>query len=70
MRTVGSSEEAVRMALSRGSQTSSQENVALAEIELCGELMIAAASTAEDRLSWPHIDEVLEVRSPGGRLRA
>jgi hypothetical protein len=44
--------------------------MALAEIELCGELMIAAAATVEDRLSWLRIDEVLEVRSPGSGLRA
>jgi len=36
--------------------------VALAEIELCGELMIAAADAMEDRLSPDRIDEVLDVR--------
>jgi hypothetical protein len=36
-----------------------QEHVALAEIELCGELMIAAADAAEERLSVDRIDEVL-----------
>jgi hypothetical protein len=35
--------------------------VALAEIDLCGELMIAAATSAEERLSFARIDEVLEV---------
>ncbi|MFG3047311.1 hypothetical protein [Streptomyces sp. NPDC048202] len=40
--------------------TAVQDHVALAEIELCGELMIAA-SAAEDRLSLAHIDEVLRV---------
>jgi hypothetical protein len=35
--------------------------VALAEIELCGELMIAASSAPEDRLSAARIDEVLRV---------
>lgn len=35
--------------------------VALAEIELCGELMIAASAAAEERLSFARIDEVLEV---------
>ncbi|GAA2623637.1 hypothetical protein [Streptomyces axinellae] len=35
-----------------------QDHVALAEIELCGELMIAA-SAAEGPLSVAHIDEVL-----------
>jgi hypothetical protein len=36
-----------------------QEHVALAEIELCGELMIAAAAAVEERLSADRIDEVL-----------
>lgn len=35
--------------------------VALAEIEWCGELMIAASGAAEERLSAARIDEVLEV---------
>jgi hypothetical protein len=67
--TLGS-EEVVHVSLSRGSQRPDQERMALAEIELCGELMIAAAATVEDRLSWLRIDEVLEVRSPGSGLRA
>jgi hypothetical protein len=37
--------------------------VALAEIELCGELMIAASSAEGERLSSDRIDEVLEVAS-------
>ncbi|MEN3585356.1 hypothetical protein AAH978_14540 [Streptomyces sp. ZYX-F-203] len=40
--------------------TAVQDHVALAEIELCGELMIAA-SAARDRLSQRSIDEVLRV---------
>ncbi|WP_163010732.1 hypothetical protein [Streptomyces dangxiongensis] len=40
--------------------TAVQDHVALAEIELCGELIIAA-SAAEDRLSPESIDEVLRV---------
>jgi hypothetical protein len=40
--------------------TAVQDHVALAEIELCGELIIAA-SAAEDRLSLESIDEVLNV---------
>ncbi|MEU6893873.1 hypothetical protein ABZ934_19120 [Streptomyces sp. NPDC046557] len=36
-----------------------QDHVALAEIELCGELIIAASAAAEDRLSQDRIDEVL-----------
>ena len=40
--------------------TAVQDHVALAEIELCGELIIAA-SAAEERLSLQSIDEVLKV---------
>ncbi len=40
--------------------TAVQDHEALAEIELCGELIIAA-SAAEDRLSLESIDEVLRV---------
>ncbi|MFI5686865.1 hypothetical protein [Streptomyces sp. NPDC051636] len=40
--------------------TAVQDHVALAEIELCGELIIAASAT-EDRLSLESIDEVLRV---------
>ncbi|NEE33671.1 hypothetical protein G3M53_50535 [Streptomyces sp. SID7982] len=39
-----------------------QDCVALAEIELCGELMIAASAADEERLSPDRIDEVLDVR--------
>ncbi|WP_461011657.1 hypothetical protein [Streptomyces capparidis] len=43
--------------------------VALAEIELCGELMIAASAAGEERLSRDRIDEVLQVGRPdGGQL--
>ncbi|MGD3110156.1 hypothetical protein [Streptomyces sp. YGL11-2] len=38
-----------------------QDHVALAEIDLTGELMIAAAAANEDRLSADRIDEVLHV---------
>lgn len=44
------------------SAPNAQDCVALAEIELCGELMIAAADAVEDRLSPDRIDEVLDVR--------
>lgn len=44
-----------------------QDLVALAEIELCGELMIAAATAHEDRLSPDRIDELLDVRPGSGR---
>ncbi|MBK3644489.1 hypothetical protein ACFV29_17610 [Streptomyces sp. NPDC059690] len=40
--------------------TAVQDHVALAEIELCGELIIAA-SAADERLSLESIDEVLKV---------
>ncbi|WP_199837688.1 hypothetical protein [Streptomyces sp. NRRL S-1521] len=40
--------------------TAVQDHVALAEIELCGELIIAASAAAE-RLSFDRIDEVLRV---------
>ncbi|MFP1626178.1 hypothetical protein ACLB9X_13610 [Streptomyces sp. 5K101] len=46
------------------STTTVQEDhvaVALAEIELCGELMIAASAAHGDRLSADRIDEVLRV---------
>ncbi|MEU6015022.1 hypothetical protein ABZ826_13520 [Streptomyces sp. NPDC047515] len=36
--------------------------VALAEIDLCGELMIAASAAIGERLSADRIDEVLNVR--------
>jgi hypothetical protein len=40
--------------------------VALAEIELCGDLIIAASTTDGDRLSPDRIDEVLRVREERG----
>lgn len=41
--------------------TTVQDHVALAEIELCGELIIAASAAHEERLSLMRIDEVLKV---------
>ncbi|MET7847614.1 hypothetical protein AB0D78_04850 [Streptomyces avermitilis] len=41
--------------------TAVQDHVALAEIELCGDLIIAASAADEDRLSMESIDEVLKV---------
>ncbi|MFF2526681.1 hypothetical protein [Streptomyces liangshanensis] len=41
--------------------TTVQDHVALAEIELCGELMIAASAADGERLSPDRIDEVLKV---------
>ncbi|WP_432104638.1 hypothetical protein [Streptomyces sp. bgisy091] len=49
-----------------GSAPNAQDCVALAEIELCGDLMIAAADALEDRLSPDRIDEVLNVRAGDG----
>jgi hypothetical protein len=37
-----------------------QDDVALTEIEMCGELIVAATAS-ENRLSWDQIDEVLRV---------
>lgn len=45
--------------------TTVQDHVALAEIDLTGELMIAAAAASEDRLSPDRIDEVLDVDGDG-----
>jgi hypothetical protein len=58
----------VRVALARG--TAVHDHVALAEIELCGELIIAASAAHEERLSADRIDEVLKVaeEQPSGRL--
>lgn len=49
------------MAPSPGMLVVQDDPVALAEIELCGELMIAASTSDEERLSFARIDEVLEV---------
>ncbi|MEW2548991.1 hypothetical protein AB0910_25030 [Streptomyces sp. NPDC047002] len=47
-----------------------QDHVALVEIELCGELMIAASAADGDRLSPDRIDEVLRTAAErAARLR-
>jgi hypothetical protein len=46
--------------------TAVQDHVALAEIELCGDLIIAASAAHEDRLSLASIDEVLKVAEERG----
>ncbi|MFE9659447.1 hypothetical protein [Streptomyces sp. NPDC005955] len=51
------------MCVAPSSGTAVQDHVALAEIELCGELIIAASASHEERLSAALIDEVLRVRS-------
>jgi hypothetical protein len=38
--------------------------VALDEIEMCGDLIIAASASGEDRLTPDRIDEVLKVGRP------
>lgn len=48
--------------------TTVQDHVALAEIELCGELIIAASASGEERLSSDRIDEVLNVSTDVERL--
>ncbi|MCX2969372.1 hypothetical protein WDH52_14775 [Streptomyces sp. TRM70308] len=45
-------------------EAAAQEREALAEIELYGELMIAASAAPEERLSADRIDEVLGTRTP------
>ncbi|ALC22296.1 hypothetical protein ACH46N_23335 [Streptomyces pristinaespiralis] len=49
--------------------TVQDDHVALAEIELCGELMIAASAAAEERLSADRIDEVLMVAAERSACR-
>jgi hypothetical protein len=49
------------VARTHGGTTVVQDHVALAEIELCGELIIAASATDAERLSPDRIDEVLNV---------
>lgn len=58
----GSDEEVEQVASSCGPHaTDHQDHVALAEIELCSELMIAASAVDDERLSPARIDEVLKV---------
>ncbi|HEY9366916.1 hypothetical protein [Streptomyces sp.] len=45
------------------------DTIALAEIELCGELMIAASAADGERLSPDRIDEVLRVSAADVRQR-
>ncbi|MEW2048437.1 hypothetical protein [Streptomyces sp. NPDC005476] len=49
------------MRVAPGGGTAVQDHVALAEIELCGELIIAASAAGEERLSLERIDLVLRV---------
>ncbi|ANW19044.1 hypothetical protein [Streptomyces clavuligerus] len=52
------------------STTMVQDHVALAEIELCGDLIIAASAADGDRLSFARIDEVLKVAAERSALQA
>ncbi|MDQ8704850.1 hypothetical protein RCO28_20475 [Streptomyces sp. LHD-70] len=56
--------------IGKTARTAVHDHVALAEIELCGELIIAASMADEERLSTDRIDEVLrvaEAEEPRGR---
>ncbi|WP_407911993.1 hypothetical protein [Kitasatospora sp. NE20-6] len=46
-------------------RTGGHDETALDEIELAGELMIAASTSADDRLATEQIDRVLLDRVPG-----
>ncbi|WP_051823622.1 hypothetical protein [Streptomyces sp. NRRL S-1448] len=63
MRARRSEEEVLSVAGHR--HPTAWDHVALVEIDLTGELMIAAATASEDRLSPDRIDEVLDVESDG-----
>ena len=60
------SKEEVLYVAARHRHGTVQDHVALIEIELTGELMIAAAAASEDRLSPDRIDEVLAVGGADG----
>ncbi|WUG43494.1 hypothetical protein OG550_20820 [Kitasatospora sp. NBC_00458] len=51
---------------STGSRSGGHDDAALDEIELAGELMIAATASSGDRLPTERIDEVLLDRAGGG----
>ncbi|MCF3106751.1 MULTISPECIES: hypothetical protein [Streptomyces] len=53
--------------VSRRGSSGGPDPVALIEIDLYGDLMIAASSADEDRLSADRIDEVLRVVPAGGK---
>ncbi|MFI9205031.1 hypothetical protein [Streptomyces sp. NPDC053048] len=48
--------------VSRRGSSGGPDPVALIEIDLYGDLMIAASTAVEERLSFDRIDEVLRVR--------
>lgn len=53
--------------MAAGGATAMRDHEALAEIELCGELMIAASAAVGERLSLDSIDAVLRVGEKGER---
>ncbi|MFD5922565.1 hypothetical protein ACFVYP_29635 [Kitasatospora sp. NPDC058201] len=53
---------------STGSRSGGHDDAALDEIELAGELMIAATASSGDRLPTERIDEVLLDRPDGGSV--
>ncbi|MEU8517237.1 hypothetical protein AB0C76_37510 [Kitasatospora sp. NPDC048722] len=55
---------------STGGRSNGHDDAALDEIELAGELMIAATASAGDRLPTERIDEVLLDRPEPGRTDA
>ncbi|MQS12909.1 hypothetical protein F7Q99_11525 [Streptomyces kaniharaensis] len=55
---------------STGGRSGGHDDAALDEIELAGELMIAATSSTGDRLPTERIDEVLLDRPEPGRTDA
>ncbi|MFF2956554.1 hypothetical protein ACFVVU_35075 [Kitasatospora sp. NPDC057965] len=54
------------MMSSTGGRSGGHDDAALDEIELAGELMIAATASSGDRLPTERIDEVLLDRPDGG----
>ncbi|WP_406200468.1 hypothetical protein OH807_19425 [Kitasatospora sp. NBC_01560] len=54
------------MVSSTGDRSGGHDDAALDEIDLAGELMIAATATTGDRLPTERIDEVLLDRPDGG----
>ncbi|MFD8697525.1 hypothetical protein [Kitasatospora purpeofusca] len=54
------------MMASTGDRSGGHDDAALDEIELAGELMIAATASSGDRLPTERIDEVLLDRPDGG----
>ncbi|MEU5190574.1 hypothetical protein AB0G83_26010 [Streptomyces klenkii] len=65
--TRGERPEEVNHVVSRRGSSGGPDPVALIEIDLYGDLMIAASSADEDRLSADRIDEVLRVVPAGGK---